>query len=223
MFGGLDRRRLFHLAFERRFRTQTLDALAVYTRRPAERVQSPRFQAVFCIDTREESFRRHLEELIPEAETFSTAGFFGVAIYYRGVADAHFAALCPIVIKPKHWVTEEVVYPLEESHRRGPRRAVRLERPRTSSTFGSRAIAAGAVLSAGLGVLASVPLVVRVMFPRADRAHPADRRPVCSAAADHPAAVGARPRRPPEWKKTRSGFRWKRCAISANGCCATSA
>ncbi|HEX4141918.1 MAG TPA: DUF2309 domain-containing protein [Pirellulales bacterium] len=164
-FGGLERRRLFHLAFERRFRTQTLDALSVYTRRPPERVKSPRFQAVFCIDTREESFRRHLEELIPEAETFSTAGFFGVAIYYRGVADAHFAALCPIVIKPKHWVTEEVVYPLEESNRARAKTRRAIGTASHQFHVRSRAIAAGAFLSASLGVLASVPLVARVMFP----------------------------------------------------------
>ena len=41
-FGGLERRRIFHLAFERRFRTQTLDALSVYTRRAAERVSTRR-------------------------------------------------------------------------------------------------------------------------------------------------------------------------------------
>ncbi|HEY1786143.1 MAG TPA: putative inorganic carbon transporter subunit DabA, partial [Pirellulales bacterium] len=166
-FGGLERRRMFHLAFERRFRTQTLDALSVYTRRPPERVASPRFQAVFCIDTREESFRRHLEELIPESETFSTAGFFGVAIYYRGVADAHYAALCPIVIKPKHWITEEVVYPLEESNRARAKTRRALGTASHQFHVRSRAIAAGAFLSAGLGVLASVPLVARVMFPRA--------------------------------------------------------
>ncbi len=164
---------------------------SAYTRRTPERVPSPRYQAVFCIDTREESFRRHLEELIPEAETFSTAGFFGVAIYYRGVADAHYAALCPIVIKPQHWVTEEVVYPLEESNRARAKTRRAIGTASHQFHVRSRAIAAGALLSASLGVLASVPLVARVMFPRGDRPHPADCRAVCPAAADHPAAVGA--------------------------------
>ncbi len=78
-------------------------------RRPAEPPRTPRFQAVFCIDEREESFRRHLEELAPDAETFGTAGFFSVAMYYRGAADAHFVPLCPAVIRPQHWVVERVV------------------------------------------------------------------------------------------------------------------
>ncbi len=166
-FSALERRRIFHQAFERRFRNQALDALSVFTERRPERVQNPRLQAVFCIDTREESFRRHLEELSPQCETFGAAGFFCVPIYYRGVADAHFAALCPIVVRPQHWLIEEVVYSLEESHRR--RAATRRALATASHQFhvGSRGITSGALLTAGVGVLASIPLVARVLFPRA--------------------------------------------------------
>ena len=81
-------------------------------------VETPDFQVVCCLDEREESFRRHLEEVAPGCETFSVAGFFGVAMYYRGVADAHYVPLCPIVIKPQHYVQEEVAYSFAESHRR---------------------------------------------------------------------------------------------------------
>ncbi len=165
-FTEVERRRLFHQAFERHFRRQALDAISIHTRRESKRVESPRFQAAFCIDTREESFRRHLEEVAPDVETFSTAGFFNVPIYYRGVADAHFSTLCPIVVRPKHWITEEVVYSLEEEDRRRAKTRRAIGTATHSVHVGSRSIARGAVLTAGLGVLASVPLVARVLFPR---------------------------------------------------------
>ncbi|MFO0956436.1 MAG: putative inorganic carbon transporter subunit DabA [Isosphaeraceae bacterium] len=95
-FTSLERRRVFHLAYERRFYTQTLDAIALHARRTpggggeaAAPPGPPRFQAIFCIDEREESTRRHLEELSPGVETFGTAGFFSVPMYFRGVEDAH--------------------------------------------------------------------------------------------------------------------------------------
>ncbi len=165
-FTSMERRRIFHQGFERHFRVQTLDAISVHTQRPPKRVDSPRFQSVYCIDTREESFRRHLEEIAPDFETFGAAGFFSIPMYYKGAADAHFAALCPIVIRPQHWVTEEVDATLEAEH---------LRRAKTRRVIGtashnvhvrSRSITGGALLTTGFGVLATVPLVARVLFPR---------------------------------------------------------
>jgi uncharacterized protein YbcC (UPF0753/DUF2309 family) len=165
-FHSFERRRIFHLAYERQYRTQALNALAAHATNPARRVENPRFQAVFCIDAREESFRRHLEEFAPDVETFAVAGFFGVAMYYRGVADAHFAALCPIVVRPKHWVIEEVVLPFEQTHRRRAQTRRALGATSLGLHRGSRNLASGALLTVSLGVLASIPLVARVLFPR---------------------------------------------------------
>ena len=165
-FDNLERRRMFHQAFERRFRIQTLDALAVHTKREAHRVSSPRFQLVSCIDTREVGFRRHLEEVAPDVETFGTAGFHCVPIYYRGAGDAHFSTLCPIVIRPKNWVVEDVVYTLDEQNRSRAKTRRALGAASHSVHVGSRSLTRGAILTAGLGVLASIPLVARVLFPR---------------------------------------------------------
>lgn len=165
-FDGLARRAMFHEAFERRFRVQTLDAISVHGQRVAENVKAPRFQACFCLDAREESFRRHLEETAPDVETFGAAGFFGVAMYYRGAADAHFAALCPIVIKPRHWVVEDVAYSFAESHRRRATTRKALGTVVLQTHVQSRKVLGGALITAGLGVLASAPLVARVLMPR---------------------------------------------------------
>jgi len=165
-FSGLERRRVYHHAYERAYQYRALDALSIHAQQPPREAGLPKFQAAFCIDAREESFRRHLEVIEPRVETFGTAGFFAVAMQFRGVADAYYATLCPIVVKPKHWVSEDVALTEEEVHRR--RALVRRTLGVASRQFqvGSRSFASGAVLSAGMGILASVPLVFSVMFPR---------------------------------------------------------
>lgn len=165
-FDEFERRRVFQLAYERRFRTMTLDAMALHQRSKNAAMARPRFQVITCLDEREESFRRHLEEVAPDAETFGAAGFFNVVMYYRGASDAHFVPLCPIVLTPSHWVEEHVRngHVVHHERRRRTRKILGTASHRLHA--GTRSFAAGAILSAGLGVLASVPLVARVLFPR---------------------------------------------------------
>ncbi len=165
-FSGLERRRIFHLAYEERFTNQTLDAIGLHSRQTNGRPEAPQFQVVCCIDEREESFRRHLEELAPSVETWGAAGFFSVAMYYRGAADAHFTPLCPVVIRPQHWVAEEVNREQDETHRRRARTRRALGTASHQFHLGSRGFAVGALLSGAVGVLATFPLVARILFPR---------------------------------------------------------
>jgi uncharacterized protein YbcC (UPF0753/DUF2309 family) len=168
-FSELERRRTLHLAYERAYRTQALDALASYAGKRRQRrppaPAAPSFQLITCIDDREESFRRHLEETDPECETFAYAGFFGVAMYYRGAADAHARPLCPIVIKPQHWVAEVPVVSMEQRHDRRSRARRLLGAALHRVHWGSRSILGGAA-TALFGSLASIPLVARILFPR---------------------------------------------------------
>ena len=165
-FSALERRRIFHLAYEQRFRTQTLDAIALHAQEHRGRPVSPQFQLCCCLDEREESFRRHLEELAPAVETFGAAGFYSVAMYYRGAADAHFVPLCPVVIRPQHWVTEEVGDAQGKVNERRARTRRALGTASHQFHIGSRSFALGALLAGGVGFLASVPLVGRILFPR---------------------------------------------------------
>jgi uncharacterized protein YbcC (UPF0753/DUF2309 family) len=164
-FSNIERRRVFHLAYERRFYAQALDALSLHKQQPPP-VSLPRFQLVCCLDEREESFRRHLEELAPDVQTFGAAGFYAVAMYYRGAAEAYFRPQCPIVIQPGHWVCEEVV----EDHQHDGHRRTQARKALGSAGHqfhkASRTFALGAIVSGALGVLASVPLIARILFPR---------------------------------------------------------
>ena len=168
-FGGVERRRIYQWAFERHYYNQVFNALVA--ERPAgdqgaERGEGrPAFQVVCCLDEREESFRRHLEEVDPDCETLGAAGFFGVAMYYRGVAEAHYRPLCPVVIKPSHYVRETPPRSLENASR-----LQRMARRVFGRFFhrlhlGSRTILGG-FLTAMLGAVATVPLVARVLIPR---------------------------------------------------------
>jgi uncharacterized protein len=63
-------------------------------------------QAVFCLDDRECSIRRNLEEIDPTIETFGAAGFFGIDFLYQGLDDAYPVAQCPAIITPRHLIKE---------------------------------------------------------------------------------------------------------------------
>jgi uncharacterized protein YbcC (UPF0753/DUF2309 family) len=176
-FPAIERRRILHLAYEQRLYSQTLDALALHNRRPPPALPTPgvgegtvgpapRFQAIFCIDEREESMRRHLEEAAPDAITFGIAGFYFVPMYYRGTADTHFVPLCPAVVRPQHWVVEQVVESAEEGHQRHGRSRRALALVSRAFHVASRSFVLGALLSAVGGVLASIPLIARTLVPR---------------------------------------------------------
>jgi uncharacterized protein YbcC (UPF0753/DUF2309 family) len=156
-------RRIFHQAFERTIRNRLNDALVGHT--PRHLPAPAAFQAVFCIDEREESFRRHLEEVEPACETFSTAGFFNIAMYHQGATDAHPRPLCPVAIRPDHYVAE-----IESDGERLAGRSRRLQRRAAGFLgynvhLGSRLPVRGAVLMTMFGWLALIPLVLRVVFP----------------------------------------------------------
>src|SRR5688572_10914452 len=101
---GVRRRQLLHQAFERAIRHRLYDAMVQHP--PQEMTDSPVYQAIFCIDEREESFRRHLEEVEPDCEMFGAPGFFNVAMYHQSVTDAHARPLCPVAIRTEHYVAE---------------------------------------------------------------------------------------------------------------------
>lgn len=108
------RMRVWHEAMEWSLHSELLlslkkQSIQVGGRQPSG--QTPEAQAFFCIDDRECSVRRYLEELNPAIETFGAAGFFGIDFFYQGLDDAYPVAQCPVVITPKHLVREAPAEP----------------------------------------------------------------------------------------------------------------
>ncbi|MFK5984511.1 MAG: DUF2309 domain-containing protein [Pseudomonadota bacterium] len=67
----------------------------------------PEVQAIFCMDDREEAYRRHMEEVNPQIETFGAAAHYNVFIDYKGLTDNKISRLCPVVAIPAHEVHEQ--------------------------------------------------------------------------------------------------------------------
>ncbi|MGZ3781713.1 MAG: putative inorganic carbon transporter subunit DabA [Pseudobdellovibrionaceae bacterium] len=70
--------------------------------------EKPSAQIFFCIDDREESFRRVLENINPRIETFGTVGFFGVDVAIKSADQLIFQPFCPPVIQPRKKAVEKV-------------------------------------------------------------------------------------------------------------------
>jgi hypothetical protein len=158
---------IWQTAYEVHYRDEVLHALAKNLADPPRRFPGgrPAAQVVFCMDDREESIRRYIEELRSDYVTYGVAGFFGVAIDYQGLGCSETFALCPVVATPAHRLAEtprpEALETWSMRRRRtaleGTLRDVFREMLRNpvSSFF----------LVDVVGLIAALPLLGRVLFP----------------------------------------------------------
>ena len=93
-------------AFEWSYYDQVLAGIAVGKKKstPIQPVKS--FQAMFCIDERECSIRRHIESVDKECETFGTPGFFTVEFYFQPENGKFYDKLCPAPVTPTFLIKE---------------------------------------------------------------------------------------------------------------------
>ncbi len=103
-----DRCFLWHQAFEETFYRSFLTTFNGYQEHAKKPHTETKLQVFCCLDDREESFRRHLEALGQDIETFGVAGHFGLDIEYKGIFNAHYRALCPDIIRPTKRITEKL-------------------------------------------------------------------------------------------------------------------
>ncbi len=160
------RRRLLHLAFEGYHRDQTLTALQIHSKTVLPTIapqKKPIVQAVFCIDDREESVRRHIEEILPNSETLGFAGFFGAAIQYQGMHDIRSKPLCPVVITPKHFIQE--VAENTHAHTSYKFKQKKIGQLKYHRDVSSRTLTRGTIYTALLGWFSIVPLILRSVSP----------------------------------------------------------
>jgi len=85
---------------------QLAQGIAAPAKTPADK--RPFAQALFCIDTRSERFRRHLES-VGDYQTYGIAGFFGVPVSFMELGKGTETHLCPVLLTPKNLVMELTV------------------------------------------------------------------------------------------------------------------
>ena len=95
---------LWQHAYELHYQAQMLRTLSTPDVAPVPS-QTPRVQALFCIDVRSEGLRRQLEAR-GAYETYGVAGFFGIPVRYQPWESERTTALCPALITPKLLVKE---------------------------------------------------------------------------------------------------------------------
>jgi len=107
--------RIWLQAWEDTYRAGLLDDLrqAPAAETPSSKDGRPDAHLVFCIDTRSEIIRRHVEAQGPY-ETHGYAGFFGVPMEHQPYDSAERVKSCPPIVDPKHRIAERPA----EAHRR---------------------------------------------------------------------------------------------------------
>lgn len=158
------RLRIWHKAYEWNLYSRVISAITTINSKPLPTKIKPKCQMFFCLDDREESLRRYVEEISKEYETFGTAGFFGVDAEFYSLYEKP-AAFCPVNVVPSHKVR---VVPKKGSEGKVAGLA-RLKQLHSDFEIilesQSRTLLRGWFLAVG-GILALFPLFLTTIFPR---------------------------------------------------------
>lgn len=92
-------------AWERTWQQKLLGPLGREAHRRDDTHSAPDAQLVFCIDTRSEPIRRHVEAQ-GKYETFGYAGFFGIAMDYKTPENGLVRKSCPPIVPSAYQVQE---------------------------------------------------------------------------------------------------------------------
>lgn len=145
--------KIWHDAFEWSYYDEALTAVLA-SATPAPATTTPKtFQAIFCIDEREGSIRRHVERVDSACETLGAPGFFGVEFYFHPANAKFYDKLCPAPVTPKFLIQE--ISPAKE-HARAKE---------ITFSKGSYTLLRGTVASYTLGVPSLVKLLFNLFSP----------------------------------------------------------
>jgi uncharacterized protein YbcC (UPF0753/DUF2309 family) len=93
-------------AFELSYYDQVLAGIQLPKSKTPNGLKTKSFQAMFCIDDRECSIRRYVEQFDEDCETFGTPGFFNVEFYFKPEHGKFYTKLCPAPVTPQYLIKE---------------------------------------------------------------------------------------------------------------------
>lgn len=93
-------------SFEWSYYDEVINGIKTNSTRQKTHAKNISFQAIFCIDERECSLRRHIEYIADDCETFGAPGFFGVEFYFKPIGAKFKDKLCPAPVYPRYLIKE---------------------------------------------------------------------------------------------------------------------
>lgn len=161
MLDESERAYIWQKALDQSVRNECLDALSIKLKTTLKRPVDPvstRFY--FCIDDREESIRRILEEKRPDFETHGVVGFFGIDMKFRSVHHPEAITHCPPVVNPSRVISEKAV-----DEARFAEKNKQFSRLQYGGWYSSRADVGSLPITILTGPVTSLLLFLRVFLP----------------------------------------------------------
>ncbi len=93
-------------AYEATYHSMVLQSIQEEYNR-IQNTTTPKFQALFCIDDREYTLRRHLHLIEPHSQSFGTPGFFGLPFYFLQHEGHLHSKACPAPVTPQTILLEK--------------------------------------------------------------------------------------------------------------------
>lgn len=139
-------------AFEWSYYDEALAGIQLNKKRKRTEPESKSFQAIFCIDERECSIRRHIEAVDRNCQTLGTPGFFGVEFYFQPENGKFYDKLCPAPVTPKYLIKE---FNVKEKRKHEP-----------LYTKHAHTFFAGFVITITMGFLSAIKILLNLFRPQ---------------------------------------------------------
>jgi hypothetical protein len=185
-------------AWEATYRRELVEAVSEASESTAESADNerPDAQFVFCIDTRSEIVRRHIEA-VGAYETHGYAGFFGIPMRYKGYNSDVTVDACPPIVDAQHRITDRPSRTKTTTHDEHDRwagmlaaghKVVKALRSNSATAF-SFVESAGAGYGVGLAAKTLLPTRLASAIDAVDHTH--DDHEFCEPSIDYnPDALG---------------------------------